>query len=104
MRHGNLVWPEEKEKDLPPEYCRYRDEGCRFAASCLRCPFERCLQEEKGGGRRYLRRKRDGEMVRLFREGRTVKELAIQFAVSPRTVQRAVKGEAQDQKGTAAAQ
>jgi len=86
MCHENPV------TDMPPEFCRYRDEGCQFAAACLRCPFEKCLFEEKGGGRRYIRAQRDGEMARLFRAGRPVKELAARFAVSVRTVQRAVKG------------
>ena len=27
------------EIDLPPEFCRYRDEGCELAESCLDCPF-----------------------------------------------------------------
>lgn len=29
----------------PPEPDTYPDEGCRYASSCLSCPFERCLWE-----------------------------------------------------------
>jgi hypothetical protein len=78
--------------DLLPEYCRYQDEGCEYAASCLRCPFERCIDEEPGGRLHWLRVQRDREIVRLFTaEKKTVGELARHFEVSARTVQRALK-------------
>ena len=81
----------EIELDLPPEYCRYRDEGCEFADSCLNCPFPRCIYEQPGGRQRWLKRQRDREMARLFTEGKGIKELAQSFGVSQRTVQRALK-------------
>lgn len=75
--------------DLPPEYCRYRDEGCDLAGSCLDCPFPKCIYDEPGGRQRWLKRLRDREMMNLFScEGRGVKELAFMFGVSQRTVQR----------------
>ena len=80
------------EHDLPPEYCHYRDEGCDFANSCLECPFPRCVYDEPRGKQRWLKRLRDKDMINLFsREGREVKELALMFGVSQRTVQRALK-------------
>ena len=82
----------EVELDLPPEYCHYRDEGCELADSCLNCPFARCIYDETGGKQRWLKRLRAREMTRLFTtEGKGVKELALMFAVSQRTVQRALK-------------
>jgi len=82
----------EVELDLPPEYCRYRDEGCDLADSCLNCPFARCVYDEPGGKQRWLKRLRAREMARLFTtEGKGIKELAVMFAVSQRTVQRALK-------------
>ena len=51
------------EQDLPPEYCRYRDEGCEFADSCLNCPFPRCVYDQPGGGQRWLKGLRDAEMA-----------------------------------------
>ena len=49
------------ELDLPPEYCRYRDEGCEMASSCLNCPPPGCVYELPGGrngpgqeGSRYI--------------------------------------------------
>lgn len=80
------------ELDLPPEYCRYRDEGCELAASCLNCPFPKCIYDEPRGRQRWLKGQRDREIVRRFyNEGKGVKELALQFGVSQRTVQRALK-------------
>ncbi|MFH0769531.1 MAG: helix-turn-helix domain-containing protein [Chloroflexota bacterium] len=82
------------ELDLPPEYCRYRDEGCELASSCLECPFTRCIYDEPGGKQRWLKRLRAREMLRLFTaEGKGTKELALMFGVSRRTVQRALKKE-----------
>ena len=80
------------ELDLPPEYCHYRDEGCDLAESCLSCPLPRCIYEEPGGKQHWLKRLRAREMARLFTtEGKGIKELALMFGVSQRTVQRALK-------------
>jgi AraC-like DNA-binding protein len=87
----NEVSHAEEDNDLPPEFCRYRDEGCELASSCLNCPFPRCLLDSPGGRQRWLKEKRDIEIVRLFIEGQKVKELARQFGLSERTVQRAIK-------------
>ena len=78
--------------DLPPEYCRYRDDGCECADSCLHCPLPVCIYDEPGGKRRLLKQLRAKAMARLFtHEGKGVKELAQIFGVSRRTVQRALK-------------
>ncbi len=75
--------------DPVPELCSYRDGGCEFAISCLACPFSKCLDEEPGGRKRYLKLRRDAEIVRLHEsEGKTVRELADTFQISRRTVQR----------------
>ncbi|TET17538.1 MAG: hypothetical protein E3J75_02265 [Dehalococcoidia bacterium] len=78
--------------DLPPEYCRYGDEGCEFADSCLNCPFTKCIYDEPRGRQRYIKRLRDEEIVRLFTtKEKGIKELALMFGLSQRTVQRALK-------------
>ncbi|MBI4267348.1 MAG: hypothetical protein HY662_01015 [Chloroflexi bacterium] len=83
---------DEMELDLPPEYCHYRDEGCELADSCLNCPFPGCLYDEHGGKQRWLKKVRAREMAKLFTgKGKKVKELALMFGVSQRTVQRALK-------------
>ena len=84
--------PSNIESDLLPEYYHYRDDGCEFAKSCLNCPFPKCIYDQPGGRQRWLKRLRDRNMVRLFTtEDKEVKELALRFGVSQRTVQRALK-------------
>jgi hypothetical protein len=89
----------ENEHDLLPEFFRYKDEGCDLAAACLNCPFPQCIYEQPGGRQRWLKMTRNREIIRLFtREGKEIKELALMFGVSTRTVQRAlgktlIKGE-----------
>ncbi len=88
-----------EELDLPPEYHHYRDEGCEVATACsghqsrcAECPFPSCIYEEAGGKRRWLKKTRDREMLRQFTaEGKGIKELALAFKVSRRTVQRVLK-------------
>ena len=81
----------EAERDLPPEYCHYKDEGCELADSCLNCPFLQCIYDEPGGRQHWLKKARDKEIVRLFRsEGMGTEELAALFGVSQRTIQRAL--------------
>jgi len=80
------------ELDLPPEYYQYRDNGCEFADSCLNCPFPECIYAQPGGKQRWLRDLRDKEVLRLFTtQGKGVKELALIFGVSRRTIQRILK-------------
>ena len=87
-------------EDKPPEYCQYRDEGCDLADSCLSCPFPKCVLDERGGKQRWLKKWRAREMARLFTtEGKGVKELALMFDVSQRTVQRALKVASGDSRG-----
>ena len=88
----------ENEPDLPPEYCHYRDEGCDLADSCLSCPFPQCIYEQPRGRQRWLKQLRDREITGKFnREGKGVKELALLFGVSQRTVQRALKRAKKDE-------
>ena len=78
--------------DLKPEYCHYKDEGCEYAPSCLECPYPQCLYDEPGGRQRWLKETRNKEINKLFNAGWKVKELALLFGVSQRTIQRALKG------------
>jgi hypothetical protein len=81
------------ETDLPPEYCHYRDEGCEYAQSCLACPFPQCLWDEPRGRQRWLKELRNKEIKRLFTANWKIKEMALLFGVSLRTIQRALKSE-----------
>ena len=79
--------------DLPPEFCRYRDEGCEMADSCLNCPFEQCVYDEPGGKQRLVKSLRDSEIARLYESGsKGITDLSEMFSISKRTVQRALKG------------
>ncbi|MCJ7605799.1 MAG: helix-turn-helix domain-containing protein [Dehalococcoidales bacterium] len=79
------------ENDLQPEFCHYRDEGCDFATACLDCPFPQCLYEIPRGRQRWVKQGRNTEIIRLFSQGWKVKELAVLFGISQRTVQRSLK-------------
>lgn len=80
------------ELDLPPEFCHYRDEGCELAASCLNCPLPGCVYDRPRGRQKWLKQNRDQEITQRFiGEGKTVQELAREFGISRRTVQRALK-------------
>ncbi|HJX69272.1 MAG TPA: helix-turn-helix domain-containing protein [Dehalococcoidia bacterium] len=80
-----LLW------DLLPEEFPYADRGCELSPSCLDCPFPDCLEEEPWGKERFLKRRRAQRMVELKKEGKSIREIARVFEVSPRTVQRWLK-------------
>jgi len=82
----------ETEQDLRPEFCHYRDEGCELFDSCLSCPLPQCIYDEPRGRQHLLKEMRNREMMRMYiDESRGVKELALMFGTSQRTVQRALK-------------
>jgi DNA-binding transcriptional ArsR family regulator len=80
-----LLW------DLLPEEFPYEDKGCELFPSCLNCPFPDCLEEQPWGKERFQKRRRAERMLELRREGKSIKEIARIFEVSPRTVQRWLK-------------
>lgn len=81
------------ELDLLPEHKHYIDEGCDMSPSCLSCPLEGCIYDTPHGKQAELKRRRNDEILRVFREEHpTLGELARIFKVSMRTVQRALKG------------
>jgi hypothetical protein len=77
--------------ELLPEEFPYEDKGCEMFPSCLHCLFPRCLEEEPRGKQRFSKRSRAEKMTELRKQGKTVGEIAGAFAVSMRTVQRALK-------------
>ena len=83
---------DEIELDLPPEYCHYCDEGCEVSSSCLNCPLSRCIYDQPGGRRRWLKKHRNYQIVKsATTRGLGVKELAAEYNLSQRTVQRILK-------------
>jgi hypothetical protein len=77
--------------DPKPEYFQYKDEGCKYARSCLACPYSKCLYDGRLGKHRAMRQFRTREIKRLYKSGRSVPELMEIFGVSDRTVYRAIK-------------
>ena len=86
-----IVYEEISNKDLRPEYCQYRDEGCEFSGSCLQCRMEQCIYDQPRGKRRMLKAMRDKNVLDLFQQGKTTRELAGMFNVTRRTIQRVLK-------------
>jgi hypothetical protein len=82
---NKLIW------DLLPEKFPYEDKGCELFPSCLNCPFPECLKEEPWGKERFLKSKRAGRMLELKQGGKSIKEIARIFEVSPITVRRWLK-------------
>lgn len=79
----NRLWPD------PSEYSHYRDEGCKVAPSCLRCPLPRCVHDEPE--QRQLKRVRDDELKRRYKRGEPLDSLTRRFSLSRRSVYRIVK-------------
>jgi hypothetical protein len=77
-----MCW-DESGQDLLPEYCRYKDDGCELADSCLNCPFPDCIYVQPGGKQQWLKELRDREVLRLFTtRDKGVKELALNSSFS----------------------
>jgi hypothetical protein len=79
--------------DALPEHMEYRDTGCQFAPSCVRCPLVRCRYDEPGGARKLLQGSRDETLRRRRREDRVaIEALAAEFGLSRRSVFRVLAG------------
>lgn len=78
--------------DRLPDYSEYRDQGCDLSPSCLRCPLPKCRYDKQEGGKRVSKRLRDLEIFRQrTASGRGVSELATEFDLSKRTIQRIIR-------------
>jgi DNA invertase Pin-like site-specific DNA recombinase len=79
-------------KDHLPDYSDYHDEGCDLSPSCLKCPLPRCRHDKQPQGRRAARSLRDMEILKQHNSaGKSAAELANQFGVSKRTIQRIIR-------------
>lgn len=86
--------------DALPQFYPYRDEGCHIHPSCLTCPLPRCIYDEPGWYRRWLREQRDRQILQAWRRNHTtVAELARSFGVSTRTVFRVLQRARRDGGG-----
>ena len=55
--------------DHKPEYKQYKDTGCKYAPSCLDCPYQNCLEEEFRGAAKMKKERRDNSIKALHEDG-----------------------------------
>ena len=67
--------------------------GCKYHDDCLTCPYPDCIYGENGSVRSFKKKQRDIEVRGLWRDGMSRKDIAIQFSVCGRTVERALEKE-----------
>jgi len=83
--------------DPAPRYEHHPDKGCEFAPSCLNCPFSKCKYDEPGIGiAKIMKRDRNAEIIKRFKNGESRSDLAIAFGLSYRVIQRIVKDHVSD--------
>lgn len=79
-------------------FYKKKDTGCHAAteylghqSACLSCPFRKCVFDEPGVGvRRAKKRNRNEEIIRRFKEGKSILDLAVAFDVHQRTIERVI--------------
>jgi AraC-like DNA-binding protein len=78
--------------DRLPDYSEYRDRGCDLSPHCLKCPLPRCRHDLEAHSKRSARMLRDREILRQrTTAGKSVAELATEFDLSKRTIQRIIR-------------
>lgn len=63
----------------------YGDTGCNFSPSCLNCSLPICVEDLEGSYANTLRRQR---IIKLVEDGKSNEEIATEYGVSLRTIQR----------------
>ena len=67
----------------------YSDTGCDISPSCLNCPLRQCKYDDPGEYRRYKRGIHTAAILdKIERQSLTVRQTAIEFAVTERTIYR----------------
>ena len=69
-------------RDALPEHTDYSDDGCHVHPTCITCPLERCIYDD----RRAQILHRATEMRRAFHKGASVRQVMKRFGISRRTV------------------
>jgi len=70
---------------------RFKEDGCELHPSCLNCPLPSCPANEPYGMRRALAMTRAKKALIMHLRGKSNEEIALDFGVSIRTVQRWLK-------------
>ena len=70
----------------------HKDTGCKHWPSCLNCPFGKCVEDIGGRAfRSLLKRLRNKEMLRKYCAGQTISDIAKEYGVCQRTIQRVLR-------------
>ena len=77
--------------DTLPENTRYKDDGCDVSSSCLECPLPLCKYDDPGWMERESKRVRDDSIYRARLDGDSVRDIALRYGVSARTVHRVIR-------------
>ncbi len=78
-------------RDMLPDHVEYRDTGCEFAPSCLRCPLRRCKEDMEPPGPASMHA-RDREIVMLRRRHRVpIDMLAGTYGLTRRSIFRILR-------------
>jgi len=67
-----------------------KDTGCKLHDDCLTCPFPYCIYDIKRGAIRKATMQRSA-IIKQMAKSCSIEDIAKQFGVSVRTVQRALK-------------
>lgn len=72
-----------------PDTTDYKDEGCDLHEACLTCPLPACRYDLSQ--RSWTRSAVRAEIAEAYLQGGNARAVAVRFAVSVRTVHRAVR-------------
>ncbi len=71
----------------------YEDTGCDISSSCFTCPLSMCKYDSPAEYRRYKRGIHDtAVMTRVQQDGLTIRETAVEFQLTERTIYRILAG------------
>ena len=82
-----------------PETTNYIDTGCELAPSCLECPLALCKYDDPHTRVRSNKVMRNTEILRLYRSGVKISNIAAQVNISERTVYRVIQREIESARG-----
>jgi hypothetical protein len=80
--------PQRVRTDALPEFTEYTDSGCSIFGSCLHCPQEHCLYDERGTLRRWCIRRRAVIAVLLIKLGLPMEQTQTVLSASRRSIYR----------------
>ena len=69
----------------------YQDRGCKYAPSCLNCPYERCVYDAPKTVNAIRREQRNSKIVTMYDGGKSKIELATVFHLNYRTIERILR-------------